>query len=107
MHFHSRLAIRFWSEMESLRPDVKFVYITHDLPFALSRNNARFVMVMPDQAPQLVDISNPLPRELVEVILAAASFSIYAKRIVFCEGDEEKSLDWKLYSAWSGAKRQS
>jgi AAA domain, putative AbiEii toxin, Type IV TA system len=99
VHFHSKLAIRFWSEMENLRQDIKFVYITHDLPFALSRSNARFVIVMPDQMPQIVDVSDPLPRELLEALLAAASFSIFAKRIVFCEGDEERSLDWRLYSA--------
>ena len=100
VHFHSKLAVRFWSEMEFSRTDARFVYLTHDTSFALSRSNARFVIVMPDKTPQIVEISDQLPSELLEVLLAAASFSIYANRIVFCEGEEDKSLDWDLYSAW-------
>ncbi len=104
VHFHSKLAVRFWSEMESLRSDVRFVYITHDLPFALSRNDATFVIVMPNKDPHPVELLDQLPTELIETFLAAASFSIYAKRIVFCEGEEDKSLDWDLYSAWFNDK---
>jgi len=37
VHFHSRLAARFCNEMKALRPDCRLVYVTHDLPFALSR----------------------------------------------------------------------
>ena len=37
LHMHSRLSVQFWDEAEKLRPDCRFVYITHDLNFALSR----------------------------------------------------------------------
>ena len=42
VHFHSRLAVQFWDELERLRSDCRFVYITHDLNFALSRNTSSF-----------------------------------------------------------------
>ncbi|BCO09328.1 hypothetical protein GF1_17040 [Desulfolithobacter dissulfuricans] len=100
VHFHSRLASRFWSELESLRPDCRFVYITHDLPFALSRRNAHFVIIRPNNEPQLVCLKEGIPDDLAESLLAAASFSIHARRIVFCEGTEGNSLDQRLYSAW-------
>lgn len=100
VHFHSRLGTRFWNEMEKIREDCRFVYITHDLPFALSRGEATFVIVMPNVAPRIVSIESGLPKELAESLLAAASFSIHARRIVFCEGIEGPSIDQALYTAW-------
>lgn len=100
VHFHSRLGTRFWSAMEELRDDLRFVYVTHDLPFALSRAGASYVLIMPNRQPQLIELDEGLPEELVESLLAAASFSIHAERIVFCEGVEATSLDYALYSAW-------
>jgi energy-coupling factor transporter ATP-binding protein EcfA2 len=99
VHFHSRLAARFWDEMEALRSDTRFVYITHDLPFALSRHTDTFIIVKPDQEPKLASLSDGLPLDLAQSILAAASISIFATRIVFCEGTES-SFDQKFYSAW-------
>lgn len=104
VHFHSRLAARFWDRMENLRSDCRFVYITHDLPFALSREDATFVIVMPDMPPQVVDLVDGLPAELAECLLAAASFSIYADRIIFCEG-KESGLDKAVYSAWFNSQK--
>ena len=103
VHFHSLLAARFWNELESLRPDCRFVYITHDLPFALSRNEAKYVIVMPNKTPELIDLKDGLPENLAKSLLAAASFSIHAKRIIFCEGSEGKSRDQNIYSSWFNA----
>jgi len=100
VHFHSRLAARFWNEMESRRPEVRFVYITHDLPFALSRREATYVVIMPNASPQVVSLAEGLPADLAQSLLGAASFSIHATRIVFCEGAEEGSKDMAIYSAW-------
>lgn len=46
-HFHSLLAVRLWDALENARPDVRFVYITHDLTFAMSRRHARYVLAGP------------------------------------------------------------
>lgn len=100
VHFHSRLATRFWTEMEAMRGDCRFVYVTHDLPFALSRKDATFLVVMPKAAPQIVRLASELPKEVSESLLAAASFSIHARRVVFCEGIEGRSWDQRLYSSW-------
>ncbi len=98
VHFHSRLAVRFWNIMQNLRPDLRFVYLTHDLAFALSRQNAQFVMIKPELNPEVVLLGRGIPNELAESILAAASFSIFANRIVFCEGDE--NTDYSFYTSW-------
>jgi len=100
VHFHSRLAVRFWNELEAIRRDCRFVYITHDLAFALSRADARFLVVQPQEKPQLLPLDADLPPDIAMALLGAASFSVYARRIVFCEGEESGSLDISFYSAW-------
>ncbi|MCD4782285.1 MAG: AAA family ATPase [Candidatus Eremiobacteraeota bacterium] len=99
VHFHSRLAVQFWDAMESLRPNIRFVYITHNLTFALSRKSAKFVIIKNKDVPEVISLEPDLPQSIVESILGAASFSIYAQRIVFCEGTES-SEDYLLFSNW-------
>ena len=91
VHFHSRLAVRFWNELEDRRDDVRFVYVTHDLPFALSRRDAKNIILKSPGTPSVVQLQEDLPHDLAHSLLAAASFSIHAQRIVFCEGEEGKS----------------
>lgn len=99
-HFHSRLAVRFWDALESLCPNKRFVYVTHDLNFALSRKDAHIILARPNQVPELICAGAGLPSEDIASILGAASFSVYAKRLIFCEGRDEKSLDQELLRAW-------
>lgn len=100
LYFHSRLAVRFWDELEQERPDVRFVYITHDLPFGLSRVGAQFILLQPSTGPVILSVDDQLPEAVASAILGAASFSIYARRIVFCEGTEGSTGDVTLYRAW-------
>lgn len=100
VHFHSRLAVRFWDELESRRPDLRFVYVTHDLPFALSRADARYVLARPRSDPQVLSLGSALPLDVGEALLGAATFSISARRIVFCEGEDKASPDQELLRAW-------
>lgn len=103
-HFHSRLAVRFWDSLESLCPEKRFVYVTHDLNFALSRKDAQIILARPNQTPELINPEKKLPSDDIASILGAASFSVYARRLVFCEGKEEKSLDQELLRAWFNDK---
>ncbi|WP_158264094.1 AAA family ATPase [Amycolatopsis sp. CA-126428] len=98
-HFHSLLAVRLWNALEDARPDVRFVYVTHDLTFALSRRDARYVLASPTDGLRAIEIDGDLPGDVAGALLGSASLSFYASRVVFCEG-EESSLDRQLYSAW-------
>jgi hypothetical protein len=98
-HLHSLLAVRLWNVLEEARPDIRFIYVTHDLTFALSRRNARFVLASPTAGLKTIDFEPTLPGDVTEALLGSASLSFYASRIVFCEG-EVGSLDHKLYGAW-------
>ncbi len=100
VHLHSRLAVQFWNDMENQRPEVRFVYVTHDLSFALSRRDAIYVILKSPGSPEVVDLKDEVPQDVAHSLLSAASFSIHARRIVFCEGDEGKSRDSDVYSAW-------
>ncbi len=99
VHFHSRLAIQFWDELEKLRRDCRFIYITHDLTFAKSRSTQDFIVVRARQEPELINIDEGIPSVIIEDILSAASFSIYANRIIFCEGTES-SFDQRIFRAY-------
>lgn len=99
IHFHPMLARRFWDLVESQRSDCRFVYITHDLNFALSRRG-RVGIVRGPQEVDLLDESADIPSDLFESILGAASLSVVAERIVFCEGTAEKSIDVAIYGNW-------
>jgi ABC-type cobalamin/Fe3+-siderophores transport system ATPase subunit len=98
-HFHSLLAIRLWDELERRRRDLRFVYITHDLAFALSRVNPTYLIANPSGGLQRLDLDEEIPDEVRGEILGAASFSYYASRTVFCEG-ETQSYDARFFTAW-------
>lgn len=98
-HFHSLLAVELWNELERARPDLRVVYVTHDLTFALSRQSATFIVASPTEPLQVLNGLDELPSEAAEAILGAASFSFYARRLVLCEGELD-GPDHDFYRAW-------
>lgn len=102
VHLHPVLARRLWDAFEAMRPDCRFVYITHDLPFALSRDHPQFVIVKPGKPPEVLPRDIPIPDDVFESILGAASFSITARHTVFCEGARGGDRDESFYRAWFG-----
>ncbi|MFJ3245499.1 ATP-dependent nuclease [Streptomyces sp. NPDC086782] len=98
-HFHSLLAVRLWNTLEDARPDIRFVYVTHDLTFAMSRRQAHYVIASPTAGLRAIEVDRDLPDDISSALLGSASLSFYASRIVFCEGDQS-SLDVQLYEAW-------
>lgn len=98
-HLHSLLAARLWNELEDARLDIRFVYVTHDLTFALSRRDAAYVLSSPTDGLKIIELQDDLPAEVASTLLGVASLSFYASRVVFCEGDLA-SLDAQLYGAW-------
>jgi predicted ATPase len=98
-HLHSLLAVKVWNALEEARTDIRFVYVTHDLTFALSRRNARYVLASPLTGLRSILFDQNLSVDVTEPLLGSASLSFYASRIVFCEGDPT-SLDSELYASW-------
>jgi ABC-type cobalamin/Fe3+-siderophores transport system ATPase subunit len=98
-HLHSLLASRLWNVLQEARPDIRFVYVTHDLNFAMSRQDAIFVLASPTAGLRALDLGGSLPDDVAEALLGSASLSFFASRVVFCEG-ESSSLDSQLFEAW-------
>jgi hypothetical protein len=84
---------------ERERPDLRFIYVTHELAFALSRHGARYVLANPKDGLKVLALREDLPDDVTNELLGAASLSFYASRIVFTEGTSG-SIDDKLYGAW-------
>jgi ABC-type lipoprotein export system ATPase subunit len=99
LHMHSRLAVQFWDEAEKLRPDCKFVYITHDLSFALSRRRATVLVARSSDAAEVV-LVDELPSSIAAEVLGAATLPFYAKRIFLFEGEQGKGFASEFFSAW-------
>lgn len=98
LHIHKVLMSKLWSQIEEKRSDCQFIYITHDLDFAVSRNNAKKIWAKEhnggnnwkwEEVPEKVDI----PEELMFQIIGSR------KPILFVEGERGKSLDFPIYEA--------
>lgn len=94
---HPTICIKLWDTLELERQDCKFIYLTHDLTFASSRNNCTILWNKKFVPPMTWDFEilphdNTIPDVLVMEILGSRN------QICFCEG-EKGSLDYKLYSA--------
>ncbi len=100
IHFHWVLAKKFWNELEILRSDCRFIYITHDLPFAVSRNNGQFIIVYSETSQEILEQDSKLPDDIIEDVLWAATFSVSAKNIIFCEWSKWNKRDDEIYSAY-------
>lgn len=80
------------------------MYITHDIPFALSRRHAQFAVARSEAHVDLLPQAQTLPAELIGQVFGAASFSVTASRLIFCEGKPD-SYDVEILSAWHGCPK--
>jgi len=94
MYLHKTIISRIWDLLERHRQDCTFIYLTHDLDFATSRNTASKVWLRSFQYPNKWDISripeNEIPEKLMLELLGSR------KNILFCEG-EKGSTDQSIY----------
>lgn len=94
---HDSIKNILWDELEALRPDCTFIYLTHDISFATSRtdNQSLWIRAYDGDAHEwdyeLIGDSDSLPEELYIEILGSR------KPILFIEGDESNSIDNRLY----------
>lgn len=95
MHLHKSITKNLWDQIEQERQDCTFIYLTHDIDFATSRQNAKMIWVKSFESNDFWDYEIlpddiPLPEQLYLEILGSR------KPILFIEGDN-KSTDYKLY----------
>jgi len=96
-HLHLAICNKLWDVLEQERKDCKFIYITHNLDFATSRNNKVILWNKKFNVPSEWDVVrletvDSIPERLLMEIIGSK------KNILFCEGDDQTSYDYKLYS---------
>ena len=97
MYLHKTIINKLWDTLEAERKDCIFIYLTHDLDFAVSRVSAKKIWIrsftFPDQW-IIEDIpENEIPEQLLMELLGSR------KNILFCEGkNKNKSLDSKIFN---------
>ena len=96
LHIHKAIIDKLWTRLESERLDCVFMYITHDLNFALSRINAKTLWVKSYNGStweyKFIDANDysGLPSELLYEIIGTR------QKVLFVEGDRN-SYDHQLY----------
>jgi ABC-type lipoprotein export system ATPase subunit len=96
IHLHKSIQAPLWREIENLRNDCLFIYLTHDVDFAISLRESKKIWLKGfdginwdwQTVPQMED----LPEDLLIQILGSR------KPVVFVEG-ENGSYDSSLYSS--------
>lgn len=100
IHLHKSIMHKLWDKIEEYCPNNTFVYITHDLDFAVSRKEARKIWVKRYYKQngqerwdvEILDNNNFVPDTLLLEVLGNR------KNVLFVEG-EKGSYDTLLYSA--------
>lgn len=94
---HNCIKNQLWDEIEDMRPDCTFVYLTHDIEFAASRNDSKRIWLRSFNAEQkcwdydIIGNNEGFPEELYMEILGSR------KPILFIEGTDSNSIDSRLY----------
>lgn len=95
---HLNLAVcnLLWDKLEEARKDCTFVYLTHNVDFAVSRIYNTILWNKSFTVPDTWDIQViPSNIEIPDELLVEIAGS--RKNVLFCEG-EKSSIDYKLYS---------
>ncbi|MBC8549978.1 MAG: AAA family ATPase [Candidatus Brocadiales bacterium] len=94
IHLHKSVQAPLWNELEKLRSDCLFVYLTHDVDFAVSQEIAKKIWLKSYDGQkwewELIQEIEGLPESLLIEILGNR------KPVVFVEG-ENGSFDLSLY----------
>ena len=93
MYLHKTIVDKLWNKLELERQDCVFLYLTHDLQFAASRNG-RKAWIRSFEYPSKWTIDNIDENEIPEELLLKLLGS--RKKILFCEG-KRNSLDSKIF----------
>lgn len=95
---NTSVANRLWNSLEEIRPDCKFIYLSHNIDFIMSRKLAKLIWCVEYIYPNnwiLEDVEfqdNLLPKELIISLLGTQ------KTILFCEGIVDEVSDYSFYS---------
>ncbi|MDH6383184.1 MULTISPECIES: DUF4435 domain-containing protein [unclassified Parabacteroides] len=94
---HDSIKSVLWNEIEAMRPDCTFVYLTHDIHFATSREGSNCLWIRSYNGDEhiwdyeFIESNDSFPEELYIELLGSR------KPILFIEGTDTNSIDYRLY----------
>ncbi len=94
---HNSIKNLLWDEIEAMRPDCTYIYLTHDIDFATSRQDSKRIWIRSYNADaqiwdyELIESNESFPEEVYMEILGSR------KPILFIEGTDTNSIDSRLY----------
>lgn len=94
---HNFIKTQLWDEIEAIRPDCTYIYLTHDIDFAASRADSKRIWIRSYNADakiwdyELIEGNDSFPEEVYMEILGSR------KPILFIEGTDSNSIDSRLY----------
>ena len=94
---HNFIKNQLWDEIEAMRPDCTYIYLTHDIDFAASRSESKRIWIRSYDADtriwdyELIETGDSFPEEVYMEILGSR------KPILFIEGTDTNSIDSRLY----------
>ncbi len=95
MYLHKTILNKLWDKLEREREDCIFIYLTHDLDFAVSRPSARKIWIRAFIHPDKWEVENIQGNEIPDALLLELLGS--RKNILFCEG-KKGSIDEIIYN---------
>jgi len=95
MYLNKSILNHLWNKIESLRNDCTFIYLTHDIDFALSRNYDELIWIKSYEGNDVWDYQHI---ENVEGVLEDLYYELLGSRkpILFIEGTKS-SYDYYIY----------
>ncbi|MDJ1473759.1 DUF4435 domain-containing protein [Xanthocytophaga flava] len=95
MHIHRSLVKTLFDLIELERPDCALIYLTHDIDFAFTRQNAVKIWAKSYEGNnvwdyEILDEEMPIPEQLYLEVLGSR------KPVIFLEGDNS-SIDYEIY----------
>ena len=98
IHLNPAISNTIWEEIRKIKPQAKFIYITHDIDYIRYVQNQSEIMwfksyTHPGEWKMERLGESKLPIECVQQIIGSA------KPILFCEGEKSSSIDEQIYNA--------
>ena len=108
LHIHKSILSKLWDKLITLRSDCGYIFITHDLEFAATRNGKKYVVrnYLPNPSWEISEVpdESDFGEEISTLILGSR------KPVLFVEGTQN-SLDFSVYRAcypnWTVIPRSS
>jgi len=97
LHLHKSLMVRLWNKLEEQRKDCIFIYITHDLDFAVNKPASKRIWIQ-NYKRNKWEWKELIPNEVIPENLYLEILGS-RKPILFVEGDKG-SLDIQMYQAF-------